>query len=158
MGKKLSILMFSGEFDKALAALVLANTAREIDMEVSMFFAFWGLLLVRDPNKLTDKDKTIYEKIIANLTPKGIEELPLSRMNFAGIGKMMLEEMMKESDTPPIEAFLKGAINKGVKLRACKLSCKVMGFKEDEFLDQVEIATAADYLDEASMADIQLFI
>ena len=59
MGKKLSILMFSGEFDKALAALVLANTAREIDMEVNMFFAFWGLLLVRDPNKLTDKEKTI---------------------------------------------------------------------------------------------------
>lgn len=64
MGKKLSILMFSGECDKALAALVLANTAREIDMEVSMFFAFWGLLLVRDPNKLTDKDKTIYEKLL----------------------------------------------------------------------------------------------
>ena len=158
MEKKMSILMFSGDFDKALAALVLANTAREIDIEVNIFFAFWGLMLVRDPEKLSDEDKTLFEKMFANMTPRGIEDLPLSKMNFAGIGKKMLVEMMEDSDTPPIDAFLKGAINKGVILKACKLSCEVMGFSENELLDQVEVVTAEDYLKNALESNIQLFI
>ncbi len=158
MDKKLSLLMFSGDFDKALAALVLANTAREMDMEVNMFFAFWGLMLVRDPDKLSDEDKTLWEKMFANMTPRGIEDLPLSKMNFAGIGKKMLVEMMDDSDTPPIDAFMKGALNKGVVMKACKLSCQVMGFSGDELLEEVEIVTAEDYLNDALKSDIQLFI
>lgn len=158
MEKKMSILMFSGDFDKALAALVLANTAREIDIEVNIFFAFWGLMLVRDPEKLSDEDKTLFEKMFANMTPRGIADLPLSKMNFAGIGKKMLVEMMEDSDTPPIDAFLKGAINKGVTMKACKLSCEVMGFSENELLDEVEVVTAEDYLKNALESNIQLFI
>lgn len=52
MDKKLSLIIFSGEYDKALAGLILANSAKELGMEVSMFFAFWGLLLLRDPDKI----------------------------------------------------------------------------------------------------------
>ena len=92
--------MFSGDYDKALAALILANTAREMDVDVTMFFAFWGLMLVRDPNKMTLEDKSAYEKMFSMMTPKGPAELPLSKMNFAGIGKSMLLEMMEEDDTP----------------------------------------------------------
>ena len=158
MDKKMSILMFSGEYDKALAALILANTAREINVEVTMFFAFWGLMLVRDPEGMSDEEKTLSEKMFASMTPKGIEDLPLSKMNFAGIGKKMLQGMMEDSDTPPIEAFLKGAINKGVNMKACKLSCEVMGFCEDEFFPEVSIVTAEDYLKDALDSNIQLFI
>lgn len=150
--------MFSGEFDKALAALVLANTAREMNMNVTMFFAFWGLLLVRDPAGLSDEDKTLWAKMFSNMTPKGIEDLPLSKMNFAGIGKKMLEEMMDDSDTPPVTAFFKGAMNKGVNMKACKLSCEVMGFSDKELLKEVDIVTAEDYLNDALESDIQLFI
>lgn len=79
MEKKMSIIMFSGEYDKALAGLIFANMAREIDLEVNIFFAFWGLMLIRDPNKLSDEDKTIAEKMFANMTPKYMEDLPLLR-------------------------------------------------------------------------------
>lgn len=158
MGKRMSILMFSGEFDKALAALILANTAREIDVEVTIFFAFWGLMLVRDPDKLSDEDKTLFEKMFASMTPKGIEDLPLSKMNFAGIGKKMLLEMMDDSDTPPIDAFMKGALNKGVIMKACKLSCEVMGFSHRELLEEVEVVNAESYLKDALQSEIQLFI
>lgn len=158
MEKKLSILMFSGDFDKALAALILANTAREINMEVNMFFAFWGLLLVRNPDGLSDEDKTLWEKMFSNMTPKRIDDLPLSKMNFAGIGKKMLVEMMDDNETPNITAFLKGAIYKGVLMRACKLSCDVMGFSDNELLNEVKIVTAEDYLKDALESDIQLFI
>ena len=150
--------MFSGEYDKALAALILANSAKEINMDVTIFFAFWGLLLIRDPNNMSEEDKTTYEKMFASMTPKNIEELPLSKMNFAGIGKKMLVEMMEETGTPPLSAFLNGAIKKNVSIKACKLSCEVMGFKEDELIKEVEVITAEEYLKDALESDIQLFI
>ncbi len=155
--KKMSILMFSGDYDKALAALILANTAKEINVDVTMFFAFWGLMLVRDPNVVSE-DKTISEKMFANMTPQDIEDLPLSKMNFAGIGKKMLLGMMDDSDTPKLSDFLNGALKKGVNMKACKLSCEVMGFTEEELLKEVSIVTAEDYLRDALDSDIQLFI
>jgi len=150
--------MFSGEYDKAIAALVLANSAKELGMDVTIFFAFWGLLLVRDPEKMSMEDKTLFEKMFSIMTPSGPEELPLSRMNFAGIGKEMLKAMMKDDDAPTLPAFLKGARRKGVKFFGCKLSVEVMGFKKDELLPELEIVDAKDYLKDALTADIQLFI
>ncbi|KAB3541005.1 sulfide reductase [Alkaliphilus pronyensis] len=158
MSKKVNLLMFSGEFDKALAAFILANTARDMKHDVTMFFTFWGLFLVKDPNKFSDEDKTTYEKLFSMMTPKGIGDLPLSKMNFAGIGKDMLKEMMLDDDTPPLSAFLKGAINKGVKFYGCKLSMEVMGLKKEEMLDQLEVVDAKTYMEDALASDMQLFI
>jgi len=158
MNKKMNILMFSGEYDKALAALILANSAKEMNIDVTIFFAFWGLLLIRDPKKMTEEDKSTYEKIFANMTPKGIEDLPLSKMNLAGLGKKMLLEMMEENHTPTLTDFLNGALNKGIKMQACKLSCEIMGFSKEELIEEVEIVTASDYLRDAMDSDIQLFI
>lgn len=158
MDKKLNLLMFSGEYDKAMAGLILANTAKEIGAEVTMFFAFWGLFLIRDPEKMTLEDKTIYEKLMDVVTPKGPAHLPLSRMNFSGLGRMMLEEMMEEQGAPKLIHFLKGARKKNIRFCACKLSVEIMGFKPEEFLPEVEIIDAAAYLDDALSSDMQLFI
>ncbi|NLY76926.1 MAG: sulfide reductase [Tissierellia bacterium] len=158
MNKKMNILMFSGDYDKALTALILANTAKEMDIEVTIFFAFWGLLLVRNPNSMSEEDKTAYEKMFANMTPRYLEDLPLSKMNFAGMGKKMLKEMMEDKEAPTLTDFLNGAIEKGIRMQACKLSCEIMGFKQNELLDNVEIVTAEDYLKDALESNIQLFI
>jgi Uncharacterized conserved protein len=158
LNKKLNLLVFSGDYDKALAALIIANSAKELDVDVSIFFAFWGIFLVRDSTGDTPDNKTLYEKMFALMTPKGIEDLPLSRMNFSGLGKGMLKAMMKEEDTPDLTAFLKGAIKKGVKFYGCKLSVEVMGFKKEELLPEVEIIEAKDYLKDALESDMQLFI
>ena len=158
MDKKLSLIMFSGEYDKALAGLIMANSAKELGMEVSMFFAFWGLLLLRDPNKSTNEGKSSLEKLMGMMTPKGPDELPLSNMNFSGFGKKMLEAMMTEDGTPTLSKFLEGAVKKGVKFYGCKLSMEVMGFKKEELLPQLEVIEAKDYLKDALESDIQLFI
>lgn len=158
MDKKMSLLVFSGEYDKALAALILANTGREMGMEVTMFFTFWGLMLVRDPEKLSLEDKTLFEQMFSLVTPQGIEALPLSRMNLAGLGKQMLLEMMDDEKTPSLTDFLNGARKKGVKFYGCKLAIDVMGFKEQELLPEVEIITAKQYLEDAMGSQIQLFI
>lgn len=158
MEKKMSLLLFSGEYDKALAALILANSAKELSIDVTVFFAFWGLMIVRDPDKLKLEDKTLYEKMFSIVTPRGPEMLPLSKMNLAGIGKRMLLEMMNEDETPKLVDFLKGAIKKGVRLYGCKLSVEIMGFEKDELLPEVEIVDANEYLKDALESDIQLFI
>jgi len=158
LAKKMNLLMFSGDYDKALAALILANTAREMEVDVTMFFAFWGLMLVRDPDKMTLEDKTTFEKMFGMMTPKGPHELPLSKMNFSGIGKSMLIDMMEDDNTPPLEAFLKGAQKKGIKFYGCKLSMDVMGFKQEEMIPELEIVTAKTYLEDALNSDMQLFI
>ncbi|MBU3218410.1 DsrE/DsrF/DrsH-like family protein [Clostridium estertheticum] len=158
MDKKLSLIMFSGEYDKALAGLILANSAKELGMEVSMFFAFWGLLLLRDPDKIINDGKSSLEKLMGAMTPKGPEELPLSNMNFSGFGKKMLEAMMKEDNTPTLSKFLEGAVKKGVKFYGCKLSMEVMGLKKEELIPELEVIEAKDYLKDALESDIQLFI
>jgi peroxiredoxin family protein len=79
-------------------------------------------------------------------------------MNVAGLGKAMLEDMMEDSKTPPLTAFLKGAIKKGVKFYGCKMSIDVMGFKEEEFIPELEIISAKDYLKDALNSDMQLFV
>lgn len=156
--KKVNIVMFSGEYDKALAGLIMANSARELGAQVTMFFTFWGLLLLRDPDKLSLEDKTTYEKMFSMMTPNGIEDLPLSKMNFAGIGKKMLKEMMKDDEAPSLTKFLNGARKKGVKFYGCKLAVDVMGFKKEEFIPELEIIDAKEYLKDALNSDMQLFI
>ncbi len=156
--KKVSIALFSGEYDKALAALIMANSAREVGAEVRMFFAFWGLFLLRDPNKLSTEDKTSYEKMLSMMTPKGPEELPLSKMNFSGLGKAMLLKMMKDDEAPELIDFLNGARKKGVKFYGCKLSVDVMGFKKEELIPELEIVDAKEYIKYGLNSDMQLFI
>ncbi|WP_425805240.1 DsrE/DsrF/DrsH-like family protein [Desulfitobacterium sp. Sab5] len=158
MSNKMSLLVFSGEYDKALAALILANTGREMGMDVTMFFTFWGLMLVRDPEKLSLEDKTLFEQMFSLVTPRGVEALPLSKMNLAGLGKYMLQEMMDGEKTPSLTDFLNGARKKGVKFYGCKLAVDVMGFKEEELLPEVEVITAKQYLEDAMDSQIQLFI
>ncbi|SET29827.1 Peroxiredoxin family protein [Natronincola peptidivorans] len=154
----MNLLMFSGEYDKALAALILANSAREIEVEVTMFFAFWGLCLLRDPEKMTMENKTSYEKMFSMMTPKGPGELPLSKMDFSGIGKSMLIEMMEDDDTPELIAFLNGAVKKGVRFYVCKLSMEIMGLKEEELIPEIEVVDAKTYLKDALESNMQLFI
>ncbi|GIO35440.1 sulfide reductase [Paenibacillus antibioticophila] len=156
--KKMSLLMFSGEYDKAMAGLILANAAKDIEVDVTMFFAFWGLTLLRDPDKMTTEDKSVYEKMMSWMTPKGPEELPLSRMNFGGLGKLMLTEMIEDNEAPKLIHYLKGARKKNIRFYACKLSVEIMGFKPEELIPELEIVDAQTYLKDALQSDIQLFI
>ncbi len=154
----LNILLFSGDYDKCLAALILANGAREMGMTATVFCAFWGLFILRDAEKMSMEDKNLYEKMFASITPAAAEMLPLSKMNMAGLGKGMLLEMMDENHTPHLKDFLQGARKKGVRFCACKLSLEIMGFKAEELLEGVEVIDVQAYLQDAMDANIQLFI
>lgn len=156
--KQLNLLLFSGDYDKALAALIIANGACDLGIKVTMFFSFWGLMLLRDPEKMDLDEKNNFEKMFSTMTPRGPEQLPLSKMNFSGLGKSMLLKMMDDNHAPSLSEFLAGARKKGIKFSACKLSMEIMGFNSEELLPEVEVIEVYDYLKDALQADMQLFI
>lgn len=158
MNKRLNLLVFSGDYDKALAALILANGAKDLNIDVTMFFAFWGLLILREEDKNISSKKTLFEKMFSVFTPKGVENLTLSRMNMGGIGQKMLKNMMKDKNKPMLKDFLDGARKKEVKFYGCKLSQEVMGFRKEELIPELEIIDVHEYLKDALDSEIQLFI
>ena len=158
MDNKINLLMFSSDYDKALAAFILAATARDINIDVTMFFAFWGLLLVRQPEQEVADDKTFYETMFKAMTPDNPEALPLSKMNMGGLGKEMLLKMMENKKAPQLTQLIQEARQNGVKFYGCKLSMEIMGFKKEELIPELEVIEAADYLRDAMNSKMQLFI
>lgn len=158
MSKKINLLVFGGDYDKALAAFVIANGAREMELDVSMFFAFWGLLIVRAPDRFSVTNKGLLEKVFSLITPKGPEGLTLSKLNMFGIGQRMLKVMMKNKNKPMLEDFIEGARKKKVKFYGCKLSMEVMGFKKEDMIPELEIIDVNQYLKDALESHVQLFV
>lgn len=92
---KTTIVLFSGDLDKAMAAFIIANGAAAYDHEVTIFFTFWGLNMLRK-DELVRTNKGILEKAFGWMMPRGPQKLALSKMNFAGLGPQMIKHVIKK--------------------------------------------------------------
>ena len=156
---KKTIILFSGDFDKVMAAFIIANGAAAMGDEVVMFFTFWGLNLLRKTEKVETKDKkSTLQAMFGKMMPKGTGHLGLSKMNFAGAGAPMMKKVMKDAGAMSLEDLVESAREQGVKFIACTLSMDILGFKEEEMIDGLEYAGVASYLGEADEANVNLFI
>jgi len=152
-----SIIVFSNDFDKALAAFVLANGAAATGKNVTMFFTFWGLSVLRQkPNKKVKKD--FMGKMFGAMLPSDMEHLSLSSMNFAGMGPKMMKSRMKKKNVDQLRSMFNQAKASGVRMVACQMSMDIMGVNEAELLTGVEIGGVATYMEAASECDVNLFI
>jgi NADPH-dependent 2,4-dienoyl-CoA reductase/sulfur reductase-like enzyme/peroxiredoxin family protein/rhodanese-related sulfurtransferase/TusA-related sulfurtransferase len=156
-GNDKTIVVFSGDLDKAIASFIIANGAAAMGRKVTMFFTFWGLNLLRKP-KHVKVSKGFIEKMFGVMMPRGSGKLGLSRMNMAGIGPKMIRGIMKKKNVQSLEELIQAAMNSGIRLLACQMSMDVMGIKEEELLDGVEMAGVATYLGAAETSDTNLFI
>jgi peroxiredoxin family protein len=157
-GKK-TIILFSGDFDRAMAAFIIANGAAAMGDEVTMFFTFWGLNLLRKTQKVEAKDKkSTLQSMFGKMMPKGTGKLGLSKMNFAGMGAPMMKKVMKDAGAMSLEELFESEREQDVKFIACTLSMDILGFKEEEMIDGLEYAGVAAYLGEADEANVNLFI
>ncbi|GAB4274149.1 MAG: CoA-disulfide reductase [Candidatus Rifleibacteriota bacterium] len=155
--KKMTNVVFSNDLDKAMAALIIANGAAAAGYKTTLFFTFWGLSLLRkEPDKPVEKN--IVEKMFGMMLPKGVHGLKLSKMNMGGMGTAMMHKVMNDKKVASLEDLLKSAIDNGVRLVACSMSMDVMGIKESELIDGVEIGGVAMYIDELSSSNAGLFI
>ena len=153
-----SLVIFSGDFDKVFAALVIANGALAMGNSVSIFFTFWGLNVLRKSNYKTRSKKGIIEKCFGIMMPKGVSKLKLSNMNFFGLGRKMINKVMKTKNIASLESFLQQYIENGGKITACTMSMDVMGIKKDELIENIEYGGVATYMENANKANHNLFI
>ncbi|WP_217561015.1 DsrE/DsrF/DrsH-like family protein [Paenibacillus sp. GbtcB18] len=152
-----TIVLFSGEMDKAIAAFIIANGAAAYDHEVTIFFTFWGLNALRkdEPVKLK---KGWLEKMFGRMMPRGPKKLGLSKMNYMGMGPKMIQYVLKKHNALTLPQLIELAQEQGIKLVACTMTMDLLGLQKEELLDGIEYAGVAAYLGDASQAKVNLFI
>lgn len=153
---KLSMVIFSGDMDKVMAAFNIATGAAAAGMEVSMFFTFWGLKAIQKGN-LTGQ--SFFGRMMGLLNRGGIDRIGPSRFNFGGVGRWMFKKMMKAHNITPLAELRKVALELGVKLIPCQMSMEVMEIDHKDLIDEVgEPAGVATFLEGASESKVTLFI
>lgn len=155
-GNGQTIVVFSNDLDKALAALIIANGAKAAGKDVTLFFTFWGLNILRKPRIRVKKG--IIDKMFGLMMPEGAEKLTLSKMNMLGAGSLMMKWVMKQKNVSTLNELLTQAREAGIKFIACNMSMDVMGIKPEELIDGVEIGGVAKYIEESSYSNSNLFI
>jgi peroxiredoxin family protein len=153
---KVTLLIFSGDQDKALAGLMIAATAASMGMEVTVFFTFWGINVLKQKRLYSGKD--LKEKMIDFMTPTGADHMGVSKLNMLGMGANMLQQMMKDKNVVSADELLELAKESGVNIIACSMTLQVMGIKQEELTEGIDVAGAASYLTEASRSGCTLFI
>ncbi|MGB0175105.1 MAG: DsrE/DsrF/DrsH-like family protein [Acholeplasmataceae bacterium] len=152
-----TIVVFSQDLDKAIAAMIIASGAKTMGKDVTLFFTFWGLNILRKAKKVRVK-KSLLERMFAKMMPRGSKKLPISNMNMLGMGPKMIRHIMKKKNVDSLEVLLANAQKMGVKLVACAMSMDIMGIKEEELIDGIEYAGVASYLADSDEANHHLFI
>ena len=155
-GNGQTIVVFSNDLYKALAALIIANGAKAAGKDVTLFFTFWGLNILRKPQIRVKKG--IIDKMFGLMMPEGAEKLTLSKMNMLGAGSLMMKWVMKQKNVSTLNELLTQAREAGIKFIACNMSMDVMGIKPEELIDGVEIGGVAKYIEESSYSNSNLFI
>jgi NADPH-dependent 2,4-dienoyl-CoA reductase/sulfur reductase-like enzyme/peroxiredoxin family protein/rhodanese-related sulfurtransferase/TusA-related sulfurtransferase len=152
-----TLVVFSDAFDKAMAAFIIANGAVAMGSEVTMFFTFWGLNLLRRAQAVAVR-KTFIERMFGWMMPRGAGKTSLSQMNMAGMGTAMIKGIMRKKNVLSLPELIAAAQTSGVRLVACTMTMDLMGIKREELLDGVEEGGVAMYLDRAGAANVNLFI
>jgi len=152
-----TIVIFSGDLDKALASFIIANGAVAMGKKVTMFFTFWGLNILRKHEKVPVK-KSLIESMFGFMMPRGSKKLKLSKMNMMGLGGKMIKRVMNNKNISSLEDLIKMAIDSGVEVVACSMTMDLMGLKQEELLDGIKIGGVGYYLGEAEESNVNLFI
>jgi len=153
---RVAIVVFSGDLDRVLAAFIIATGAAAMGQQVSMFFTFWGLSVLKKGTQLSDK--TLFQKMFTLMTPGSSHSLPVSKMNYFGVGAQMLRTMMKQKNVSSLEDMIALARDLGIRTIACEMSRDVMGIKESELAEGFECGGVASFLADSLKARTSLFI
>ncbi|RJR25554.1 MAG: NADH dehydrogenase FAD-containing subunit [Desulfobacteraceae bacterium] len=156
---KISMIVFSGDLDRALASFVIATGSVAMGLDVVMFFTFWGTPILRDKNKSVG-GKDLMSSMFGVMLPKGVDQVKLSKMNMGGMGTSMMKSLMKKKNVASLDQMIQMAGELGVKIYVCEMSMDLMGFKREEMIQYPDLTYCgvAKFLEEAMDSRIQLFI
>lgn len=149
-----TMVLFSGDLDKALASMIIASGAAAYGKEVTVFCTFWGLTLLKK-NKIK---KSGMAKLFDMMLPSSANKMPISQMNMGGIGSNMIKSIMKNKNVNSLPEMIQEAHHLGVKFVACTMSMDLMGIEKEELFDFVEYGGVATFIGDSENANMQLFI
>lgn len=155
--KKTTIVLFSGDYDKAMAAYIIANGAAAYDHEVTIFHTFWGLNALRKDAQFSVK-KGFMEKMFGKMMPRGSDKMGLSKMNYLGMGPKMIKNVIKKHNAVPLPQLVEMAQEQDIKLIACTMTMDLLGLQKEELLDHIEYAGVGAYIGDAEEGNVNLFI
>ena len=149
---RVALVVFSGDLDRFLAAFIIATGAATMGQQVSMFFTFWGLSVLKKDKQLSGK--SLFQKMMAVMSPGSSKSLPVSTMNYFGVGAKMLRSMMKEKNVSSLEEMISLARELGVRL----IACEMMGIRESKLISGLECGGVASFLADSLKSRTSLFI
>lgn len=155
--KKTTIVLFSGDYDKAMAAYIIANGAAAYDHDVTIFHTFWGLNALRKEEHAPVK-KGFMERMFGKMMPKGADKMGISNMNYLGMGPKMIKKVMKKHNAMPLPDLIDMAQEQDVKMIACTMTMDLLGLDKEELLKNIEYAGVGAYIGDAEDGNINLFI
>jgi len=154
--KKLSMIVFSGDMDKLFAAFTIATGAAATNMDVTMFFTFWGLRALK---KKVKSGRSFFGRLLGLMYGGDISRATPSKMSFGGIGRWMFKKMMKAKKVPTLTELRQMAIDLGVKMYGCQMSMDVMEIPREKMIDEVTACVGvAHFIEQAQQSDVTLFI
>ncbi|MDZ4161800.1 MAG: DsrE/DsrF/DrsH-like family protein, partial [Burkholderiales bacterium] len=155
---KLTLVVFSDDLDKVMASMVIANGAMAMGKPVSLFFTFWGLNVLRREHP-PHIDKPLMDRMFSAMLPAGMGKLDsISKLNNAGLGVKLLRKVMRDKHVDDPTTLLATLVEGGAQLIACQMSMDVMGIRQEELIDGVELGGVAAFLGEAQESGTTLFI
>lgn len=153
-----TIVLLSGDMDRAMAAFIIATGAAAMGMRVTMFFTFWGLNAIRRKGA-SSSAKDWLRRMFGMLNKGGAEAMPLSKFHFGGIGTSMMKRVMRDHRMPGIPELIETAQDLGVHFIACTTTMGLMGITKDTLIEGVDqLAGVTTYLAEAKQGTVNLFI
>ena len=155
--KRTTIVLFSGDYDKAMAAYIIANGAAAYDHEVTIFHTFWGINALRKQEQVEVK-KGFLEKMFGKMMPRGAEKLGLSKMQMLGMGPKMIKHVMNKHNALTLTQLIEMAQEQDIKIVTCTMTMDLLGLQKEELLDGIEYAGVAAYLADAEDGNVNLFI
>lgn len=155
--KGTTVVVFSGELDKVMAAFIIANGAAAYGHKVTMFFTFWGLNTLKDETAKAGK-KGMLEKMFGWMMPKGPNKLSLSKMNFLGMGPKMINHVVKKHNAMSVPQLIELAKEQEIDLIACTMTMDLLGIQEEEIMEGIEYGGVGAYIGDAEQANTNLFI
>lgn len=155
--KKLSLIAFSGDFDKAIAAFTMASGAMAVNYEVHIFFTFWGLNIIKKKPGRGFQGKGTTAKAFSFLSG-GIENLPMTRLNFAGAAPRLMTTLTRKRRVATLRELFDASLALGVNLWACEMSMNILGLEKDDFIPQVSDVIGVPRFLELSRGGETLFI
>ncbi len=154
--KKVTLVAFSGDMDKLFGAFIIATSAAAANMDVTMFFTFWGLRALK---KKVRTGKSLFGRMMGLMYGGDINRATPSKMSFFGIGRWMFKKMMKAKNVASLPELRQAAIDLGVKFYGCQMSMDVMEIPKETMIDEVtDFVGGAFMVDHAQQSEFSLFI